>query len=396
LSAPAAPAAAAPDFTALARPLTLRQPAEIAFGVGALAPAVTALAAGRRVALITTGALLPPAERLAADLRAQGATVTLLCEPAAEPTISSCEALRRRTQIAAPEVVLGLGGGSVLDAAKLAAALHDRSEPVQQFFGTGLVPPRRTRLACIPTTAGTGSEVSPNALLLDEAAAAKKAVISPELIPDVAIVDPALTRSLPAALTATTGIDALAHCLEAYASLAAHPAVDLYALEGVRLIATHLPQAVANGDDLTARSAVALGSLYGGLCLGPVNTNGVHALAYPLGGEAHLPHALSIALMLPSVVAFNCSALPERHAALARALGASERGSAAATAVQLPERLAALLDACKLTPGLRAHGINRADLPRLAEASLLVTRLLKNNPRPVTRADALAIYEAAF
>jgi alcohol dehydrogenase class IV len=292
--------------------------------------------------------------------------------------------------------VVAIGGGSVLDAAKIAAALHDRDEPLAHFFGSGLVPGRRTALACVPTTAGTGSEVSPNALLLDEAARAKKAIISPALVPDAAIVDPEFALDVPATVTAATGIDALAHCLEAYASLAAHPVVDLYALEGVRLIGANLARAVADGRDIVARSAVALGSLYGGLCLGPVNTNGVHALAYPLGGEFHLPHALSIALLLPHVVAFNCSALPGRHAALARALGAPASGHDADTAARLPDRLRALLAECGIPLGLSRHGIPRDALPRLADAGLQVTRLLKANPRPVSRDDARRIYEAAY
>ncbi|MBX3735060.1 MAG: iron-containing alcohol dehydrogenase [Candidatus Didemnitutus sp.] len=381
-----------------ARPITLLQPARIAFGAGCTANAALEFSRGqhRRAVIVTTGALAPAAESLAATLRGADIVAEIFVEPATEPTVASCEDLRRRTRAAQPDVVYALGGGSVLDVAKLAAALHDRDEPVENFFGSGLVPPRHTALACLPTTAGTGSEVSPNALLLDESAQAKKAVISPVLVPDIAIVDPELMRSLPPALTATTGIDALAHCLEAYASLSAHPVVDHYALEGVRLIAAHLPRAVADGNDMAARAAVALGSLYGGLCLGPVNTNGVHALAYPLGGEHHLPHGLSIALLLPHVVAFNCSALPERHAALARALGAPDRTDAASTAAQLPERLHALLAACRVPLGLQRHDIPRHRLTHLAEAGLLVTRLLKNNPRPVSRADAIAIYEAAY
>ncbi|WP_415907449.1 iron-containing alcohol dehydrogenase [Oleiharenicola sp. Vm1] len=380
------------------RPITLLQPARIAFGAGGAAPAVLEFSRGvhRRAVVISTAALTAAAETVAQTLATAGIPTEVILEPPAEPTVASCEALRRRTRAARPDVVYALGGGSVLDVAKLAAALHDRDEPVAQFFGSGLVTARRTALACLPTTAGTGSEVSPNALLLDEAAQAKKAVISPALVPDIAIVDPELMRSLPPALTATTGIDALAHCLEAYANLSAHPVVDLHALEGVRLIATHLPRAVADGHDLAARSAVALGSLYGGLCLGPVNTNGVHALAYPLGGEHHLPHGLSIALMLPHVVAFNCSALPERHAALARALGAPDLGDDRRTAAQLPERLRALLAACRVPLGLERHNIPLARLPQLAEAGLLVTRLLKNNPRPVSRDDAIAIYQAAY
>ncbi len=305
-----------------------------------------------------------------------------------EPTTAACEKLRAQARVFAPDLVLAVGGGSVLDVAKLVAALHDRSEPIASFYGIGVLTGRRTALVCVPTTAGTGSEVSPNALLFDKTTVAKKAVISPALVPDMAIIDPQLMLSLPPALTATTGIDALTHCLEAYANRAAHPIIDLYALEGVRLIGAHLARAVADGSDLAARSAVALGSLYGGLCLGPVNTAGVHALAYPLGGEFHLPHGLSIALMLPQVVRFNSTVMPERHAALAAALGAS-------CAADLPTALEQLIARCGIRLGLLSHGIPSDALPRIADAALLVTRLLKNNPREITRGDALAIYASA-
>jgi alcohol dehydrogenase class IV len=312
-----------------------------------------------------------------------------------EPTTSCCEQLRARAREFAPDLVLAIGGGSVLDVAKLVAALHDRPEPVSTFYGINVLVGRRTALTCIPTTAGTGSEVSPNALLFDEAAVAKKAVISPALVPDAAIVDPQLMLTLPPALTATTGLDALTHCLEAYTNRVSHPAVDLHALEGVRLIGANLPQAVANGSDLNARTAVALGSLYGGLCLGPVNTAAVHALAYPLGGEFHLAHGLSIALLLPHVTRFNASAASDRHAALARALGVTSSNDASAAA-ELPDRLEQLVAACRIPRGLSACGISRDAFPRMAQSALQVTRLLKNNPREVSYDDAIRIYENAF
>jgi alcohol dehydrogenase class IV len=248
----------------------------------------------------------------------------------------------------------------------------------------------------VPTTAGTGSEVSPNALLFDEAAVAKKAVISPALVPDTAIIDPQVMISLPPALTATTGIDALTHCLEAYANKAAHPVVDLYALNGVRLIAAHLPRAVRDGQDLEARSAVALGSLYGGLCLGPVNTAAVHALAYPLGGEFHLAHGLSIALMLPHVVRYNVPSAPARYAELARALGVTGPGSDGELAARGAGRLAELCSECGIRPGLAGHGIPADAIPRLAAEGMKVTRLLKNNPRELTLADAETIFRQAY
>lgn len=375
---------------------SLSLPSRLVYGAGCATGAAVQFVRGRykRVALLATRSAQLATLKIAAALVSEGVEVETFQKPSSEPTLRSCKAAIAEVRSFAPDAVLALGGGSVLDVAKLVAALHDRSEPLESFIGSGLVPPRRTGLACVPTTAGTGSEVSPNSILLDEALGEKKAVISPALVPDAAIVDPELLVSLPPALTATTGVDALSHCLEAYASLAAHPLVDPYALEGVRLIGAHLPRAVARGDDLEARAALALGSLYGGLGLGPVNTNGVHALAYPLGG-IHLPHGLAISLMLPHVVAFNSAVLQQRHAALGRALGSTEADDSRAAA-ELPLRLRALLEACHVPLGLSKHGVARSDLPRLADAGLRVTRLLKANPRTVARADALRIYEAAY
>ena len=372
-------------------PITLLQPPRIHFGAGCAADAVSALARSghRRVFLLTSPSVLAQATELAGHFRASGAEVEIAIGVPPEPTTACCEGLRARARVFAPDLVLALGGGSVLDVAKLVAALHDRPDPISAFYGINILAGRRTALVCAPTTSGTGSEVSPNALLFDEAAVAKKAVISPALVPDAAIVDPALTLSLPPALTATTGIDALAHCLETYANRVAHPLVDQRSLEGVRLIGANLARCIEDGSDLAARSAVALGSLYGGLGLGPVNTTGVHALAYPLGGEFHMAHGLSIALLLPHVVRFNLSALPERHAALAEALGGR-------SVYELPDLLARLIARCGIDARLSAHGIPREALPRLADAGIQVTRLLKNNPRDVTRDDALRIYEAAF
>ena len=206
------------------------------------------------------------------------------------------------------------------------AALCDGGQDVRDVFGIGLLRGRGLALVCLPTTAGTGSEVSPNAILLDEAAHLKKGVISPHLLPDAAYVDPLLTVSVPPGVTAATGLDALTHCIEAYANRCAHPIVDVYALEGIRLISGHLLRAVRDGQDLEARERVALGSLYGGLCLAPVNTAAVHALAYPLGGEFHVAHGVANAVLLPHVLRFNLPACPDRYAAMTRAMGVAAAG----------------------------------------------------------------------
>ncbi|HEX7631248.1 MAG TPA: iron-containing alcohol dehydrogenase, partial [Lacunisphaera sp.] len=212
---------------------SLPLPSSVTFGAGCAADAVHTLArqGHRRVFLLTSPSVLKQIDPLAAALRHARAVVEIAAGVPPEPTTACCEALRARAAVFKPDLVLAVGGGSVLDVAKLVAALHDRPEPAAAFYGINVLTGRRTALACVPTTAGTGSEVSPNALLYDEAALAKKAIISPALIPDAAIIDPELMRSLPPALTATTGLDALTHCLEAYANKAAKPEIDPYALE---------------------------------------------------------------------------------------------------------------------------------------------------------------------
>jgi alcohol dehydrogenase class IV len=224
----------------------------------------------------------------------------------------------------------------------------------------------------------------------------KRGVISPHLVPDVACVDPLLTCSMPPAITAATGLDALTHCIEAYANRFAHPMVDLYALQGIRLIAENLLSAIVNGQDIQARAALALGSLYGGMCLGPVNTAAVHALAYPLGSEFHIAHGISNAVLLPHVLRFNLPPAPERYAAIAMALGVPATDSAITAAERGIQRLEQLMARCSMPRRISEFGVPREALPRLAKAAMTVTRLLKNNLRPLTEADALALYRAAW
>jgi alcohol dehydrogenase class IV len=269
------------------------------------------------------------------------------------------------------------------------------SQTLEETLDINLLGPHSTRIVSIPTTAGTGSEASPNAILLDEADSLKKAVISPYLMPNATYVDPKLMLGVPPKVTAATGIDAMTHCLEAFTNRFAHPMIDLYAMEGVRLAAAYVTRAVANGQDIEAREHMAQASLYGGICLGPVNTAAVHALAYPLGGEFHMPHGLSIALMLPHVFRFNAVATPSRHAEIALALGVARQGDDLATALAGAAKLEELIAACGLPPRLRDYGVEDSSIPMLVESAMKVTRLLKNNPRELTAADALEIYRQA-
>ncbi len=382
----------------LTRPVLLQQPARLAFGDGvALDAADELVRRGLKSALLVTSPRTAPlAQPLIGALTAKGVAVRIVSDVPPEPTVAAFESILKRERTQPVDSVLALGGGSVIDVAKLLAALLPEPRPVKEFFGISLLPPRKIYLACLPTTAGTGAEVSPNAILLDEAEQLKKGVVSPWLVPDAAFVDPLLTVSLPADITAATGLDALTHCIEAYANKFAHPAVDLYALEGIRLISRHLLRAVKNGSDLEARRALALGSMYGGLCLGPVNTAAVHALAYPLGGEFRLSHGLSNALLLPHVLFFNLPAAPARYAAIAVALGATAGSDDTVTAARGIDFLSKLSVECGLPRGLSACGVPASAVPRMAVGAMKVTRLLKNNLRELTVADAEQIYTAAL
>jgi alcohol dehydrogenase class IV len=382
------------------RPITLSQPGRIFFGNGCLPTFVADLETRglRSVFLVSGSAVLASCGAVLARLEAAGIRLAVYDRINSEPTVKTFEDCLRAAEAETVDGVVGLGGGSALDVAKLVAALLPVSprQSVREVFGIGLLKGRGKFLACLPTTAGTGSEVSPNAILLDESCELKKGVISPHLVPDVACVDPLLTCSMPPAVTASTGLDALTHCIEAYANKFAHPAADLYALAGIRRIAGNLPLAIKNGQDSTARAEVALGSLYGGMCLGPVNTAAVHALAYPLGSEFHVAHGISNAVLLPHVLRFNLPAARARYADIAVALGAAPGPAPEATAERGIARIEKLMADCPIPRRIRDFEVPQAALPQLAKAAMTVTRLLKNNPRPLTEADALEIYRAAW
>jgi alcohol dehydrogenase class IV len=233
-------------------------------------------------------------------------------------------------------------------------------------------------------------------VILDEAESLKKAVISPHLVPDGAYVDPMLTLTVPPAVTAATGMDALTHCIEAYANRFAHPVVDVYALEGIRQISRHLVDAVEHGNNVAARTAVALGSLYGGMCLGPVNTAAVHALAYPLGSEFHVAHGVSNAVLLPHVLEFNLPAAPQRYADIAIAMGVEDASDDVTTAQRGLEQIRVLSRRCGIPAHMAALGVPTDAIDQMARSAMTVTRLLERNVREVTMQDAIDIYRRAM
>jgi len=377
--------------------LTIQFPGKLVFGRGCLSALPDELLSMQcsTVYIITIEPLLNQIEQLTQKLETAHVKVFVNTNIVQEPTFADFESLMLEAAEINPDTVLGIGGGSVLDIAKLVAAQLNNTQSLADIVGIGLLKQRAKKLICVPATSGTGSEVSPNAILVDDENQ-KKGIISPYLVPDVVYVDPLLTMSVPASITAATGLDALTHCLEAYTNKFAQPFIDVYAFEGMRLIAANIVQAVNNGNNEESRTQVAMGSLLGGFCLGPVNTAGVHALSYPLGGLFHLPHGLSNALLLPYVMKFNIPAVPHKYAQVAVALGCAQGSSDLETANAGVEKIKELIAACGIPARLSEVNIPKSAIPGMAEDALKITRLLKNNPRTITYQDAVDIYTDAY
>lgn len=378
--------------------ITLLQPQKIVFGTGCIDKFTEDYKSLRlkRLYIITMPFMIPQIKGMTNALESEGVAIDYYTDIKAEPSVTDFKKVLAKAREFGADSFLGIGGGSILDVTKLAATLISSPQQIETLFGTGLVEKRGKWFACMPTTSGTGSEVSPNAILLDESDNLKKGVVSPHLMADAAYIDPKLTWSVPAKVTAETGMDALTHCIEAYTNKFAHPVVDVYALQGIRLIAANLHRAVVDGKDVEAREALSLGSMYGGLCLGPVNTAAVHALSYPLGGEFHISHGMSNAILLPSVMRFNYTANTRKYAEVAIACGVEPGATDEETALKGVQFVEELSKKCGIPAKLSEIGIPHAAAAGMAKAAMNVQRLLKNNPRPVTESDALAIYESLY
>ena len=377
----------------------LHQVRTLGFGPGTALQCVDYLSArrARSVFIVTAPQIRALCQPLETGFAKQGCAVSIWDDVRQEPTISDFNRTLEAARGMKSDAVVGLGGGSAMDVAKLVAAfLQPAAQTLAQAFGVGKLQGRATDLVCLPTTSGTGSEVSPISILLDESDELKKGVISEHLVPDAAYVDPLLAVSMPPGVTASTGMDALTHCIEAYANRFSHPLVDTWALEGIRLISSNLVRAVQRGDDIEARTHLAQASLYGGLCLGPVNTAAVHALAYPLGGEFHVAHGVSNAVLLPHVLEFNLPAAPARYAQIAVAMGIKHTGDDMQTARLGLQRIVALSRDCRIPAHMADFGIPESAIERMARAAMTVTRLLERNVRVVTEQDARDIYRKAI
>ncbi len=293
--------------------------------------------------------------------------------------------------------VVSVGGGSSLDTAKLIAVLVGSDQPIEEMYGVGLVKGGRLPLILAPTTAGTGSEVTPISIVTT-GTNEKKGVVSPQLLPDWAILDAELTVGLPPAVTAATGIDAMVHAIEAYTSKHKKNVVsDTLARQALELLGANIETACSEGNDRDARSNMLLGSMLAGMAFANAPVAAVHALAYPLGGHFHVPHGLSNALVLPYVLDFNMTDASAQYAELAPIIFANLAGKSATDACHgMVEGFKAMGPKLGMQSKLAEVGVNHNHLPMLAEDAMKQTRLLVNNPREMTYEAALDIYTQAL
>ncbi|WP_277949813.1 iron-containing alcohol dehydrogenase [Priestia endophytica] len=295
------------------------------------------------------------------------------------------------------DLLIGVGGGSVLDATKVLSIMLTNQENVRDLVGIEKVQNAGISTILVPTTSGTGSEVTYNAIFTDVRDKVKKGIVSPYLLPKVAIVDPALTLTVPPSVTAATGMDALVHAVESYTAIRAGELTDGIALQAIKLISRSLRKAVYNGKDVKAREDMAMGSLLAGISLGNAGVGAVHALAYPLGGKFKVPHGVANSLLLPFVMKYNVVADLEKFAEVAKALGENIEGLSLREAANCTVyALTQLAQDIGIPSSLKDVGVTAEDIPNLAEEASKIDRLLNNNPRWLTVKEIEKIYEEAY
>ncbi|MGP4015903.1 iron-containing alcohol dehydrogenase [Saccharopolyspora sp. 5N708] len=407
---PAAPLTASDAFG------LIRVPRQIVFGPGqrhGLGDVVADLGTSALVCTDARMAEQPEFREMLANLRASGVAVRVFAGVAAElpaDTIVDCVDEVSGVDI---DVVVGIGGGSCIDHAKVVSALLVHGGAPRDYYGEFKVPGPSLPVVAVPTTAGTGSEVTPVAVIADPDREMKVGISSPHLIPHTALVDPALTYTCPPSLTAHAAADALSHCVEAFTAIRREPdpglptervfvgksvLTDSYALAGIELIGRSIVAACQDGDDLAARHDLQLGAMYGGFALGTAGTAAAHALQYPIGALTHTPHGAGVGALLPYVMAYNMPARIAELATVAAALhcpvadGASDLDRAHAAV----HRVAELLGAAGVPRDLAELGLPEDRLDWTAKQGMTAARLVDNNPRPLNPAELGRIVRAAF
>ena len=343
---------------------------------------------------ITASGISAKVEKVLTD---QKIAVDVFDRVISDPDIACCEQCIDAAKAGRYDLIVGVGGGSAMDIASVTSTLCTNPGKIHEYFGVNLLKKQGIPTFLVATTAGTGAEVTPNAILTDTEAKLKKGIVSPYILPRAAVVDPELTLSMPSRVTSFTGMDALTHAIESYTSMNATPLTDMYAREAIRLIGKSLRTAVARGDRRDARYDMSIGSLYAGISLANAGVGAVHAMAYPLGGQFNVPHGIANGILLPHVMEFNVPGDLCKFAEVARLLGERvEHLSPIEAAYLAVKAVKNLLRDVDMPITLTELNIPKSAIPEMAAASINVTRLMANNPRKMTAKDSENVFAKAF
>jgi alcohol dehydrogenase class IV len=369
------------------------------FGSAAMVAGEVRYLRGKKVLLVTDPGVINAGltQSIEASLRAENIPYVLYGEVEPEPPSKIIDRGAEIFKSGDCDLIVGVGGGSSLDVAKGISILTANEGRILDYIGVDTVPNKGAKMILVPTTAGTGSEVTRVLVMTDEEQNTKNVVFTPFALPDVAIVDPELTLSLPPVITADTGMDALVHAIEAYVSMNATVFSDIWAEEAIRLIGMHLPVACAKGSNVNARHNMCLAATLAGLAFTSGGLGAVHALAYPLGTEYHMTHGRTNAIMLPHVMQFNLPGNPKKYTRIAQLLGKDIDGLSQLESASLSvEAVLDLADAISVSCQMKDYNIPEDDLPLLIEGAMKQARLFVPNPRDLDEDDVRSIYQQAF
>jgi len=326
-------------------------------------------------------------------LRSLNVEINIISDVPTEPEKKQVMQIFKEANEFKADLIIAIGGGSVMDTTKLVAVLMKNEGYRENILDTSLIIENGVKTVMVPTSSGTGAEVTPNAIVIIPEEELKVGIVTDKFIGDYVILDPQMTKSLPPHITASTGIDAFCHCIECYISKKSNPISDIFALKGINLISKYIRRAYLNGNDMQARENMLLAAFYGGLSISSASTVAVHALSYPLGGKYRIAHGVSNAMLLPYVMEFNAKSILDKLIIVANEMDIEVAGlSKEDIGKKVISEIYLLVKDLKIPSDLTKFGITKEDIETLVDAAAKVTRLLNNNPKEMTRDDMRDIY----
>ncbi|MBU3200330.1 iron-containing alcohol dehydrogenase [Clostridium estertheticum] len=326
-------------------------------------------------------------------LRSLNVEINIISDVPTEPEKKQVMQIFKEANEFKADLIIAIGGGSVMDTTKLVAVLMKNEGYRENILDTSLIIENGVKTVMVPTSSGTGAEVTPNAIVIIPEEELKVGIVTDKFIGDYVILDPQMTKSLPPHITASTGIDAFCHCIECFISKKSNPISDIFALKGINLISKYIRRAYINGNDMEARENMLLAAFYGGLSISSASTVAVHALSYPLGGKYRIAHGVSNAMLLPYVMEFNANSILDKLIIVANEMDIDVAGlSKEDIGKKVISEIYLLVKDLKIPSDLTKFGITKEDIETLVDAAAKVTRLLNNNPKEMTRDDMKNIY----